>query len=53
LCDGLAQLLQPGDLDLSSPLGREAERGADLVQRLRGLAEPVVRPDDGALAPVQ
>ncbi|MCW3013289.1 MAG: hypothetical protein JWO02_381 [Solirubrobacterales bacterium] len=49
----LAQLLERLLLDLSDPLGREPEAGADLAQRLRGLSEPVVTPQHRALALVE
>src|SRR5687767_14597904 len=53
LREQLAQLVQPADLDLAGTLGRQAETLADLIQRLRGLAQPVVGPNHRPLASIE
>src|SRR5215207_8057587 len=49
----LAKLLQRLLLDLPDAFGREPEIGTNRAQRLRGLAESVMAPQDRALAFVE
>src|SRR5829696_4671904 len=49
----VAQLVQCADLDLPGALSRQSERATDLLHRLGGLVQGVVRPDHRALPLVQ
>jgi len=49
----VAQLVQCADLDLPGALSRQSERATDLLHRLGGLVQGVVRPDHRALPLVE